>query len=127
MQEGDGTFTITENGVYWVAINDSHSCGPLFTDTVTFSDSTNAIQEYNLIDALVYPNPTNGQITVTMNYEKPNCLIEVLSLTGQVVKSHKAYTNGNRLHEVIDLSHLSSGMYMIKIDGMALKSGIVVN
>ena len=80
-----------------------------------------------MIDALVYPNPTSGQITVKMQYNKPSCLIEVLSLTGQVVSSRKAYTNGNELYEVIDLGHLANGMYMLKIDGMALKSGIVVN
>jgi len=62
-----------------------------------------------------------------MPYDKPECVIEVLSMTGQIVNSSVGYTNGGELNEVINLGHLSGGMYMIKIDGRALKSGIVIN
>jgi len=61
-----------------------------------------------------------------MAYDKPECLLEVLSLTGQIVSSRKAFTNGGELFEVMDLGHVASGMYMLRVNGQTLKSGIIV-
>ena len=54
------------------------------------------------------------------------CHIEVLSLTGQIVSSRTAFTNGGELNEVMDLSHVASGMYMLRVNGQTLRSGIIV-
>ena len=66
-------------------------------------------------------------ITLELPYEAPECTLEVLSLTGQVIMSRKAFTNGGLLKETIDVSGLSKGMYIIRVDGQSLRSGVVVN
>jgi len=66
-------------------------------------------------------------ITLEMPYEASECTLEVLSLTGQVVINRKVYTTGGLLKETIDVSDLSKGMYLMRVDGQTLRSGIVVN
>jgi hypothetical protein len=66
-------------------------------------------------------------VTLELPYAEPECTLEVLSLTGQVVMSRKAHISGGLLKETIDVSGLSKGMYLIRVDGQSLRSGIVVN
>ncbi len=66
-------------------------------------------------------------ITVEMPYEGFECSLEILSLAGQVVRSRQVYSSGGVIRETLDVSDLSKGMYMLRVDGQTLKSGIVVN
>ena len=75
----------------------------------------------------MYPNPSSGVITLEMPFEGPEATLEVLSLTGQVMLSRQAFSNGGMINETIDLSELSKGMYMIRVDGQSLNSGVVLN
>ena len=59
----------------------------------------------------VYPNPSNGQITVTIDEQFNNSQVTVLDLTGRVV-----YTNTiTSSTQAFDVSYLAKGKYIINI------------
>lgn len=118
--------TTYNSGDYWIVITDNVCSVEISTDTVNIL-KTVGIQTHDLQSALIYPNPTAGEITIQMLYQEAECTIEVLSLAGQVVDTRKAFTSGGELNEVLDLGHLAKGMYMIRIDGRMLRSGVVLH
>jgi hypothetical protein len=121
----NGIYSISEAGIYTVEINDSWNCGPLVTDQITISDFT-GISNYLFVDALVYPNPSTGEITIEISTESSQSTIEVMSLTGQVVSSTMVYPTGGQLKETLQLRDLAKGMYMLRVEGKMLRSAIVL-
>lgn len=61
----------------------------------------------------VYPNPSNGIFTVELKNEN-NATMNVIDITGKVIKS--AQLNKNDRY-ILDLSDYSKGIYMIKMNG----------
>jgi hypothetical protein len=127
ISQGFGTFSFEaeEAGIYVVEVSDSQNCGPTSTDTIGIFILDLELSEFP--EVTIYPNPSSGLITLEIPFEGPEATLEVLSLTGQVMLSRQAYSNGGIIHETIDLSDLSKGMYMIRVDGQTLKSGVVLN
>ncbi len=121
----NGVFTISESGIYTVEIMDTWNCGPIVTDPITISDFT-GITDYLFVDALVYPNPSKGELTIEMSTSSSLSTIEVMSLTGQVVSSTRVYPSGGQMKETLYLGDLAKGMYMLRIDGKMLRSAIVL-
>lgn len=62
----------------------------------------------------IYPNPTNGFITISFDDHIDNLEIEVLSQTGQVLKKTAA---NNTNYQEIDISDLPYGFYIVRIKG----------
>ena len=58
---------------------------------------------------IVYPNPTSGKVYVTLSETPVRC--QILNLTGNVVE--ETVVSSARFE--LDLGHLSSGLYLIKI------------
>lgn len=64
----------------------------------------------------IRPNPTNNTISITGLPENEQIDLEICDIQGKVVISKK-YLNA----EIIDLSELSIGVYLVKVDGMVQK------
>ncbi len=126
--QGFGTYTfgIGDEGRYVVEVNDAQNCGPVAIDSIDIN-STVGVDYSSTLEVRIYPNPTSGMLTLEMPYEGSECILEVLSLTGQVVMSRQVYSIGGVLRETIDVSDLSKGMYMLRVAGQTLRSSIVVN
>lgn len=64
----------------------------------------------------LYPNPTNGQLTIEAQVGEKIELLEVYDLTGRLVTSRKL----NEHKTTIDLSNCSPGVYVLKatVDGL---------
>ena len=60
-------------------------------------------------DLLLYPNPSNGMVFIQDGLNR-NLAISVQSILGEQVFEGKAQLDGS-----IDLSHLCSGIYLIKL------------
>ncbi|MGN6568031.1 MAG: SBBP repeat-containing protein [Flavipsychrobacter sp.] len=69
--------------------------------------------------ASMYPNPNNGNFTVTANFngaQPKEATIEVLNVVGQVVYTETVQVVNNSLKENIKLnSELPNGMYILKL------------
>lgn len=73
-------------------------------------------------EVFVYPNPTQGQLTVDVLLAKnENALIEVFDITGQLVYN-KQLTGADFYSHKIDLSATAKGMYVVSVK---MKDGVV--
>ena len=63
----------------------------------------------------VYPNPSNGFITLNITDENKigTVQVEVYDITGKVVY-HNNFSGANTVQEQIDLSKLNNGMYFLR-------------
>jgi len=68
------------------------------------------IEQYGKSSFNVFPNPFNNELTVTLS-ENKNSVFEIINLTGQVVYE---FTIGENFSATIDLSFLTTGMYLIR-------------
>jgi aminopeptidase N len=87
--------------------------------TATIAYSPNSIADFpceNLIT--VFPNPTTGKLQLTSD-ELQEISIEVFDIYGKKLSSnHHILSSSNPL---INISHLSSGLYFLRINGQTIK------
>ena len=67
----------------------------------------------------VYPNPTNGQLRITYAGTERVSSVQMYDVIGQVVFT--SAPSSTSLETVIDISHLSAGLYFLKIDNKMIK------
>jgi len=119
----DGDLKDGENYCYQAKAVEN--CESLLSDTVckVFNRDSVGIEELHLrsYKLQVYPNPTNGQLTITLsacrfgtkNYElREDAVIEVYNVVGQKLLSIESLKS---TETTIDVQHLASGMYFLKV------------
>jgi len=88
-----------------------------FSDFLTFEENVTGIGEMESGALMsIYPNPVKNSLTIDF----PSAVVSeamVINATGEVLSSFKL----NRQRNVIDITHLSSGLYFILIDGRIQK------
>lgn len=99
---GNGTHTIT------YTYTDGNNCEGSATNTITV-DGCASIVETNLIGLSIYPNPTNGIITIQFDGKLAN--VSIVDLTGKVVAKTSIQSN-----ETIDMSNLNVGTYFVNVE-----------
>lgn len=104
---GLGTHTITYTFV------DPNNCDNFATETILVDPCT-GITENNENAVRIYPNPANGQVTISYNQNCTITEVRILNALNKVVYSlvHPA-GNGGLIH--LDLQSLDPGVYFIKI------------
>jgi hypothetical protein len=101
------TFTVT--------LTVTNDCGTSETVSMEVTSDPlgiNSLEASNSI--IVYPNPSNGLITVTGDFAS-SVNVEVLDMTGRIVKSSNNASISNNQFE-LNLQDLSKGSYHIKIE-----------
>lgn len=116
---GDGDVSYDQNpthiynndGYYYVCltVTTPDSCVSTVCDTV-YINCTNAIEEELIDDLILSPNPANDVISISFSDAQPYD-IYIIDLNGNILIniSSEAKT------EVLDISELSSGMYLVKV------------
>jgi hypothetical protein len=61
----------------------------------------------------LFPNPSNGKISFNYQLEVPNAEVQVFDLNGKLLKTHIISDREGLVK--LDLTHLSSGMYLVKL------------
>ena len=93
---------------------------PTRTEAVVTVEDCSNINELSFKDLSIYPNPNNGQFTITNSQEMTELIIT--DLQGKVILNN-VNINLNKVN--IDLTDFKRGMYMINIktiDGMITKT-----
>ncbi|ASW75390.1 hypothetical protein IQ37_02380 [Chryseobacterium piperi] len=68
-------------------------------------------------DFSVYPNPADQSINVKFTFEDKEIQLQVIDSRGMVVSTQKLKSSNNSFDEKLNISHLSSGIYFIKVTG----------
>ena len=112
-----GEFLNLTPGNYFVEVTDDNNCGPATTEEISIQSKSSGIHELeNEYNFRMYPNPTNGEVQVSMYFEKKVDLkLEIINSLGHKVekKSYKGTQFGWK--QRISLSSLPSGLYFVKI------------
>lgn len=96
------------SGNYVVQIIDALGC--IFTTSFDVQN-TSSTEESNISPTYIYPNPTNGYISVHHKSEIRE--IQVLSLNGDKIKT--ILPNKSNEIQILDITNLASGIYYLKI------------
>ena len=84
-----------------------------FNGTYSYSKIKTVNIKGNKNSIIIYPNPTNNQITITGESTELGMII-IYNNQGKDVTNNTTVKESNKQKIVIDLSHLSSGIYYIK-------------
>ena len=100
-------------GETYTALVVAHCTNGLFSDpsnTITFTTSSVGVQDYELEQTELYPNPTTGVITIrNSNVRIQN--VEVYDVYGKLLS--RVEVNDNMV--TVDVSRLASGVYFTRI------------
>lgn len=101
------------SGFYEVLVSDSNGC--LVSSNKNLEETQNLSIEENIKgEFIIYPNPSEGRVTIKNNKEISSTLT-VTDLNGKNLISEKVFLNQ------IELNDLSTGIYLIKVDGKTQK------
>lgn len=124
--QDNGTFPGLPKGTYTVKVSDANGCGPVSSSSLIIDDPTG-------IDLIkggyvkLYPNPARELAYLEVNRLNTEILkVEVKSLTGKaaMVQSFEDVTDGFKAK--LELDQLPKGIYMIVVNGIALKDKLVI-
>jgi len=111
-----GTFNPSQSGLGDITITytytDANSCSNQATDVINV-DQCAGFYDLNLANNIgIYPNPTNGLMTVELPENLIGLQVCVYNLFGEVLMTQSDVVGSAQF----DLSHLTSGMYLIQIN-----------
>jgi hypothetical protein len=96
------TYEATVSGNYTVTVTDGSACTGI---SAVFSHTYLGLEDIAAQSVKIYPNPTNGMVYITSDV---SVNVTVIAMEGKIILlSNNAKT--------IDLSHVSAGVYMVKI------------
>lgn len=96
-------------GKYYVTITDKNGCSE--KDSVNIEVITNTNDQSKSPNIEITPTPSSDFIKLSSNLDILKSKYEIIDLKGQLLKSEKIQNN----RQIIDISHLSKGIYFIKI------------
>lgn len=111
----------TQYEAYVIAVCDENESDA--SNHVTFTTQPDGVNEYELSNTMLYPNPTTGMLTIR-NEEVLISEVGVYDVYGKLLKSEKV--DGNTA--AIDLADLASGMYLVRIvsnEGAVITKSVV--
>ncbi len=106
--ETNQSFAPVSNGNYALVITDN-GC----TDTSScFTISGLSVDENELSEVLIYPNPVMDYFTIDMGMDQEKIWVEIMDGTGRVVKA-KCFTQTNSIQ--MNIGDVSPGVYLIRL------------
>ncbi len=105
----------TANGTYTVTLTVTGPCGvDTYTMTVTITEV--GVGENEIENTLsIFPNPNNGQFTVSFTMEEAtDVTLELTDVAGRVISSTK-HDNALSVTQTIDGTELADGVYFMRI------------
>ncbi len=95
--------------------------------SITFD--ANGANELPELITEVYPNPSHGHFTLSMNYWPANMQIQLMDTKGHIIQVFKPGNKANGSVHHFDLAHLQNGVYFLKLvdGGFVRVKKIVIN
>ncbi len=92
----------------YVSVNVSNDCGYSNSDSLSINISPVQITDNYNLDIIVYPNPTNNYLSITVKQK----LIKEINIYNHI--NQKVLNNSN-YSGIVDISKLETGIYIIEI------------
>jgi hypothetical protein len=102
------SFTPTTSGSYQVAAVETGGCRSDLSEAIVVTISTSGIVEMDKGTLVLYPNPSNGMLTISGEAFASNDVVRVFDISGQLVHQVSATKN-------IDLGTLANGLYIVHL------------
>lgn len=105
-------YTVSQSGWYQLTVNNEYGC--VSDSAETYVDIYDGIgtADYNEHITL-YPNPSQGDITIVCPFNTGNAEVEVYDITGRYISTPAPIKSENYIQ--LHLHNLSAGVYMIKL------------
>ncbi len=111
------TLAVTANGTYSVTVTGQNDCRTTKVVQINPSVGLNEITD-NLIDVMVYPNPSNGEFNLRINTENPETLyLSIMNLSGRVVYNQQVFMPQSQTTITLDLKEFPAGIYQMILRG----------
>ena len=99
---------------YTVTVTDANGCAAMATVTVDFMPT--AINDISITELSIYPNPTNGLVTLSMeSMSNMSATFKVISPIGATLQINEVEDIKGAFTTSFDLSQYASGIYFIEI------------
>ncbi|MGB1247668.1 MAG: T9SS type A sorting domain-containing protein, partial [Chitinophagales bacterium] len=114
------TTTYANSGTYSITlyVKTANGCEAI-TKSVTITNGGGngggggvGINDVNIYNLSIYPNPSNGMINITFDSSEKLSL-SIINTVGAVVSDYGSISNNER----IDINHLAGGIYFVKLQG----------
>jgi PKD repeat protein len=92
-------------------------------------DPVLGLNDLEISNSLLYPNPTDGEINVEFNLSNGGSTeLTILDITGKQLKSYNVEANAGKNLAFIDVNELSVGVYFlnIRVDGVSQQLRFVI-
>lgn len=109
------TYTVTQNGTYYVIITDSSGgCGSMSSPGTVY-DYGNGIMEYeDIYNSSLYPNPNSGNFVLHF-YANTDVEIKITNTLGEIIYEEKLKNVSVEMNRKIDISGNAKGIYILQI------------
>jgi hypothetical protein len=98
-----------------VTVTDANGCDGTASFTLIVDPCTGIDETSNELSINVYPNPTEGMISLNIQGLDSDFSLKVLNIQGQVVMSEFVANRSNSYLRTLDLSNLTNGVYFLEV------------
>jgi PKD repeat protein len=117
-------YSFPSNGQYTVVLTaNNQGCTSTYSQTITLSEVGIETADLNN-QVIIYPNPTNGIVTISLNDQPNTGMLSVFDMMGRVVFQREI----NEKKVTMDLTPLSPGIYefQFNLDRKIIHQRIVI-
>jgi len=107
--------SLTKEGIYYETLQNVHGCDSIIKLILTVTVGIVETDNYPSLPK-IYPNPTTGKLKIESGELKMGN-VEIYDIYGRKLSQFTFHNS----HIEIDISHLSAGIYFLKIDGKTMK------
>jgi hypothetical protein len=116
---GDETYSV--DGVYSDTIPNFLGCDSIMQIHVDIETTITGLEEFNDAEIKLFPNPTQGNFTLTVTEALLNQKFKLLSVDGKVLRQEVIMG----LNQNIDITNLSAGLYFVLFDELDISLRLV--
>jgi YVTN family beta-propeller protein len=100
----------------WAMVTNNNNCSNSDTVLITIEMPTEILAIYNLPTVVkVYPNPTSGDISLSIENALNTIMVSIITVNGQVLYEKEFYNLQGKILEKLNLNNHPKGTYIIRV------------
>ncbi|MFY0644330.1 MAG: T9SS type A sorting domain-containing protein [Bacteroidia bacterium] len=111
--ELDSSYSIGQY-IIWCQVTSDNGCSNRDSVAVEIYDNA-SISILNLFDFKVYPNPSQGKVTIDLDRVQGEVEFVIINAHGQELLRNAIMSHNNKVNTVIDISNFAKGSYSLHV------------